>query len=239
MLTIYQIHTNPASGGDTLWASAYEAYSRISPPIAQLLEGLNAVHDAHWFKQAARGFGFDMRTGERGSPLNKGDELQAIHPVIRVSEYCLGLVVGPPLTLADPVTGWKGLFINKEFTTRILGVSRDESDMLLDYLVKIVTNNHDLQVRFKWSINNAPGIGDVAIWDNRSTFHSVSGRHSTPVRSADYVLRLRMTTRSSSELATELCPLESDRTMIRPGRTGERRGDSRSTRFREQMRGIL
>jgi alpha-ketoglutarate-dependent taurine dioxygenase len=86
MLTICQIHTNPASGGDTLWASAYEAYSRISPPIAQLLEGLNAVHDAHWFKQAARGFGFDMRTGERGSPLNKGDELQAIHPVIRVSE---------------------------------------------------------------------------------------------------------------------------------------------------------
>ena len=39
---------------------------------------------------------------------------------------------------------------------------------------KIVSENHDLQVRFKWSIDNAPGVGDVAIWDNRSTFHTVS-----------------------------------------------------------------
>jgi hypothetical protein len=171
------------------------------------------------------------------------------------------LAVGPPLTLADPVTGWKGLFVNKEFTTRILGVSRDESDMLLDYLVKIVTNNHDLQVRFKWSINNAPGIGDVAIWDNRSTFHSVSsyivavspldedrlttrrycrsGLFGVNQTDADEDPRPPTTTRSSFGSVTALCPLASDRITIRLERTGERRGDSRSTRFREQMRGIL
>lgn len=89
------------------------------------------------------------------------------------------------------MTGWKSLFVNKEFTKRILGVSRDESDWILDYLFvnpsflipflvlhadpeqKVVSENHDLQVRFKWAINNPPGLGDIAIWDNRSTYHSV------------------------------------------------------------------
>ena len=51
-----------------------------------MLEGLEAVHDAHWFKEAAKGFGFDMRDGVRGHPLNQGEELRTTHPVIRVSE---------------------------------------------------------------------------------------------------------------------------------------------------------
>lgn len=32
------------SGGDTLWASGYEVYDRLSPPIKKLVDGLNAVH---------------------------------------------------------------------------------------------------------------------------------------------------------------------------------------------------
>lgn len=41
---------------------------------------------------------------------------------------------------------------------------------------KVTQNNHDLQVRFKWGVNYPTGIADVAIWDNRSTSHSVSPR---------------------------------------------------------------
>lgn len=115
---ILKVHTTPKTGGDTLWASAYEAYSRLSPPIATLLEGLSAYHEAKWFKPAAEALGNKVRSDERGHPLNKGEDLEAVHPVIRV----------------NPVTGWKGLFVNKEFTKRILGVSKDESDFLLDYL---------------------------------------------------------------------------------------------------------
>ena len=40
--------------------------------------------------------------------------------------------------------------------------------MLLDYLFRHISENHDLQVRYKWSLN------DVAIWDNRSTFHTAT-----------------------------------------------------------------
>ena len=83
-------HTNPeASGGDTLWASGYEVYSRLSPTFEAYLEGLEALHEASFFKDAAKAYGIELREGERGSPLNKGDALSAVHPVIRVSEWTL------------------------------------------------------------------------------------------------------------------------------------------------------
>ena len=47
-------------------------------------------------------------------------------------------------------------------------VTKDESDSILEYLFRHVAQNHDLQVRFKWSKN------DVAIWDNRSVFHTAT-----------------------------------------------------------------
>lgn len=80
--------------------------------------------------------------------------------------------------------------MNKGFTRRINGVTKDESDLLLAYLfnvrwplffpcylnsgindvlilaiLQLVAQNHDAQVRFKWNKN------DLAIWDNRSNWH--------------------------------------------------------------------
>jgi len=89
--------------------------------------------------------------------------LKAVHPVIRT----------------NPVTGWKGLFVNKgylsildflsyRFTKRIVALTKDESDNLLEYLFRHISQNHDLQVRFKWNKN------DIAIWDNRSTYHTAT-----------------------------------------------------------------
>ncbi|GES62164.1 tfdA family taurine dioxygenase [Aspergillus terreus] len=144
-----KIHTLPETGGDTLWASGYEIYDRLSPQMAEFLEGLTATHDASFFHDEARRLGNPLRKGVRGSPLNHGEDLKAVHPVIRT----------------NPVTGWKSVYVNKGFTKRINGVTKDESDMLLQYLFNLVTQNHDAQVRFKWNKN------DMAIWDNRSTWH--------------------------------------------------------------------
>ena len=47
---ILKIHTLPESGGDTLWASAYD---RLSPEFQNFLERLTAVHDAEHFKVIA------------------------------------------------------------------------------------------------------------------------------------------------------------------------------------------
>lgn len=80
-----KIHTLPETGGDTLWASGYEIYDRLSPQMAEFLEGLTATHDATFFHDEARRLGNPLRKGIRGSPLNHGEELTAMHPVVRTN----------------------------------------------------------------------------------------------------------------------------------------------------------
>lgn len=147
-----QIRTVPETGGDTLWASAYDAYDRLSPHMRAYLEGLTALHKGVGFIQLAQKFGIPEFREKRGSPENVGQELEAIHPVVRT----------------NPITGWKGLFVNREFTQRIVELTPAESDNLLEFLFNTVSDNHDVQVRFRWEPNS------VAIWDNRCTFHTAT-----------------------------------------------------------------
>ena len=132
-----------------IWASGYEIYDRLSPAMQSFLETLTATHDATFFHGEAARLDQPLRTTARGSPLNTGSHLISTHPVIRT----------------NPVTGWKSVFVNKGFTTRLNGVTKDESDVLLPYLFNLVTQNHDAQVRYCWAKN------DLAIWDNRSNLH--------------------------------------------------------------------
>ncbi|KAL1672807.1 hypothetical protein EV122DRAFT_271259 [Schizophyllum commune] len=152
---ILKMHTLPKVGGDTLWASAYEAYDRLSPAYRKFLEGLTAVHNADFFNEYARVHGLPINE-LRGAPDNKGSDLTAIHPVIRT----------------NPVTGFKGLFVNPNFTKRIVELGLDESNDVLAFLARHVSENHDLQVRYTWSLN------DLAIWDNRSTFHTATNDYN-------------------------------------------------------------
>ncbi|KAF9039147.1 taurine catabolism dioxygenase [Panaeolus papilionaceus] len=147
---ILKMVTAPTTGGDTLWASAYEAYDRLSPAYRKFLEGLTAEHAAPDFHEWARQAGFNISAGPRGAPLNVGTNLSAIHPVIRT----------------HPVTGYKALFVNKVFTRKIMELTPDESDEVLAFLARHVAENHDFQMRYKWDKN------DIAIWDNRCTFHT-------------------------------------------------------------------
>jgi len=156
------------TGGDTLWGSGYEVYDRLSPSFAKYLETLTAAHEAHFFRDAARAFGYSVRDQIRGSPGNFGDALEAVHPVIRT----------------NPVTGWKSVFVNPEFTKRIIGVTRDESDTILSYLFSLIQQNHDLQVRYKWNKN------DIAIWDNRSVYHTATYDYDKVLRIGDRVVSL-------------------------------------------------
>ena len=69
-----------------------------------------------------------------------------------------------PVVRRHPITGRPALYVNNNFTTRILGITKSESDVLLPYLLQHV-QRPDFQVRFRW----APG--SVAFWDNRVTQH--------------------------------------------------------------------
>src|SRR5215475_4320706 len=69
-----------------------------------------------------------------------------------------------PVVRTHPVTGKKALYVNKGFTRRILGISRDESDGILNYLYDHMANPL-FQCRFRWRENS------IAFWDNRCVQH--------------------------------------------------------------------
>ncbi|ETS81735.1 hypothetical protein PFICI_06737 [Pestalotiopsis fici W106-1] len=143
----------PRTGGDTLWASGYEVYDRISKPYQKFLEGLTATSTQPLFKETAAKNDFAIHPGPRGSLENVGTSLTTVHPVVRT----------------NPVTGWKSIFAVGHHMQRINDVSDAESQHLLQWFVRLIVDNHDLQVRHRWQNPN-----DVAIWDNRSTFHTAT-----------------------------------------------------------------
>lgn len=67
------LFTNDFIRPDTLWASGYELYERISPPYQKFLETLTATY--HYaglevFSAVAERHGFKIHEGPRGSPDN-------------------------------------------------------------------------------------------------------------------------------------------------------------------------
>ncbi|KAK5055200.1 hypothetical protein LTR84_012949 [Exophiala bonariae] len=146
------------AGGDTLWASGYEAYDRLSPEFQKIADGLTATHYQPAFVKVAKEFGEELIEKERGSPENTGLDFTASHPVVRT----------------NPVTGWKSLFAAAHQVQHgwIDNVTPRESEILKTYFLQLITENHDLQVRFRW------GKNDIAIWDNRSVFHTATTDYS-------------------------------------------------------------
>ncbi|EXJ54952.1 uncharacterized protein A1O5_12863 [Cladophialophora psammophila CBS 110553] len=142
------------AGGDTLWASGYELYDRLSPEFQKLAESLKATHHQPNFVKVAKEFGEDLIEQDRGAPENTGIDFNASHPVVRT----------------NPVTGWKSLFGAGHQIEHgwIDNVTPRESEILKAYFLQLITDNHDLQVRFRWNEN------DLAIWDNRSVFHTAT-----------------------------------------------------------------
>ena len=84
-------------------------------------------------------------------------DIRAEHPVVR----------------ANPETGRRSLYVNKQFSRRIPQLSRPESQALLAYLFKW-QEQVKFSCRWHWS------DGDVALWDERVTLHAVVD--DTPAR---------------------------------------------------------
>ncbi|KAK4224494.1 TfdA family taurine catabolism dioxygenase TauD [Podospora fimiseda] len=123
-ITILTLLSVPPTGGDTVWQSQTAAYSRLSPPIRALLEGLRAEHSG--FPQA--------QNAEKDGLFVRRDPVKSQHPIVRV----------------HPSTGQKALFVNPGFTKRIVGLKDEESEALLKLLFKHITFGQDFQVRVKW-----------------------------------------------------------------------------------------
>ncbi|EAU85551.1 alpha-ketoglutarate-dependent sulfonate dioxygenase [Coprinopsis cinerea okayama7 len=140
--TSLKVITNPEVGGDTIWSSGYALYSSLSPGLQKYLEGLSAVHSAVAQADGNRAAGLPVRR----------EPIETVHPLVRV----------------HPATGWKSVFVNPGFTRRIIGIPKAESDAILTFLFRQISENPDFQVRFRWETNS------IAIWDNRVVTHSAT-----------------------------------------------------------------
>ena len=84
---------------------------------------------------------------------------EAVHPIVRT----------------HPVTGRKCLFVNRGFTKRIEGLKKNESDALLEMLVRHA-ETPEFQCRFRWERHS------VAFWDNRCAMHRATFDYHPHVR---------------------------------------------------------
>ena len=135
----------PPRGGDTLFASMWQAYDALSAGLKKTLEGLRAVHSSrHVFGPEAR------RMRQMGDRLVNAEQAtqDAIHPAV----------------ICHPENGRKVLYVNRTFTTHFEGWSVEDSKPLLEYLYTHGARA-EFQTRFQWK------PGSIAIWDNRSTWH--------------------------------------------------------------------
>ncbi|WFD21356.1 hypothetical protein MEQU1_000004 [Malassezia equina] len=150
--TSLKVHTKPETGGDTLWASGYETYDLLSKPFQKWLESLTGYFYPPAFLKSAKKLGYPLHAGPRGAAENVGTHLSAEHPIIRT----------------NPVTGWKSIFGFGQHFDHVKDVSREESELVRKFTLDLVTQNHITQVRYRW------GKNDLAIWDNRSTYHAAT-----------------------------------------------------------------
>ncbi|KAK6614720.1 alpha-ketoglutarate-dependent sulfonate dioxygenase 4 [Botrytis cinerea] len=145
--TMLHMKVTPASGGDTLFASAYEAYDLLSPSMAKMLERCQATFMPPGHRP--ENIVDRMWKGPRGAPENVGPELRATHPAVRT----------------NPVTGWKSLYAMGHHLEAIEGLGDLENRMVLELLERLLVDNHQLQLRVKWEAD------DLVIWDNRAVYH--------------------------------------------------------------------
>lgn len=134
----------PEFGGDTCFASTVAAYEALSPAIQRLIDGLAAVHNIT-------------------KPLQKG--IAAGHTTVDLAEVqAKWPPVEHPIARTHPITGKKSLYVNRNSTTHIVGLTERENEALLPMLMDHV-RSPEFQCRFTWDTNS------VAFWDNRSAQH--------------------------------------------------------------------
>ena len=132
----------PPWGGDTMFANMQLAYDTLSDGMKDMLDGMAAVHYS-------------------GKPTNYEKNFEGMHGRDDTAEESFE----HPVVRTHPVTGRKGLFVNRIFTRRLAGMTLEESKPILNFLYDH-SERAAFTCRFRWRENS------VAIWDNRAVMHN-------------------------------------------------------------------
>ena len=134
----------PEKGGDTMFCSLADAYDDLPDSLKGELEDMTATH--------SYAFGFKESLAEPGGPERLGPAIQrnpdVVHPVIRT----------------HPVTGRKMVFVKAQFTSKINGLSEEDSFALIKRLCDHMVQDKYVY-RFRWQQDS------IAFWDNRAVMH--------------------------------------------------------------------
>ena len=141
----------PPTGGDTLFCDMYAAYEGLSDAMKERIADLKAVHD---YSQA-----FGHQLDEESQKEMRVKYPMVEHPVVRTHHE----------------TGRQLLYVNHFFVSHIAGVSREESDELLNELCKQAALV-EYQCRFRWTPDS------VVFWDNRAVQHYAASDYWPDVR---------------------------------------------------------
>ncbi len=144
MATMLQIRRLPAGGGgDTLFADMEAAYAVLSADDRTFLEGLSALHTS---EHIYRG-----RYEDRGVDDSGRTFPSAVHPVVRT----------------HPETGRPSIFVNRAFTTELVGLDEAHEAEAAQVLRRLLAHCElpEFQIRQRWDLD------DVALWDNRRLQH--------------------------------------------------------------------
>ena len=140
----------PPEGGDTWFANMYAAYDALPARTKDRIGSLACIHDASRDSSGRLRPGFEHIDDPRDTP-------GARHPMVRV----------------HPVTNRACLFLGRRAGAYVVGLSKTESEELLDELW-----THATRPEFLW--RQVWSVGDLVMWDNRCVLHHRSafdGRH--------------------------------------------------------------
>jgi taurine dioxygenase len=141
----------PANGGDTLFADMCAAYDGLDEATRDRIEGLTAVHDY-------------VQVFGRTIAEEKKAEMRASYPPVE-----------HPVVCTHAETGRRHLYVNRFFTSHIVGLERDESTALISRLARRA-ELAEYQCRFQWENDS------VAFWDNRAVQHYAASDYWPDVR---------------------------------------------------------
>ncbi len=141
----------PATGGDTLFCDMAAAYEGLPGSVKTRIDNLDAVHDY------VASFGQTV-------PANKQQEMRELYPEAT-----------HPVVVRHEATGAKLLYVNRFFTSHIVGISDSESRDLIDLLAR-QSDTLEYQCRFRWENDS------VAFWDNRAVQHYAASDYWPSIR---------------------------------------------------------
>ncbi|MFK7896717.1 MAG: TauD/TfdA dioxygenase family protein [Myxococcota bacterium] len=153
IINLLHAQTIPDFGGDTLFASTYQAYDQLSPAMQRYVEASSAEHDVAMTMKARVDHGMPFHQ-EYGAALQQ--DQRSVHPVVAT----------------HPETGRHALNVNPTYTSRLVGVPPDEGRAVLGHLYQH-TVSHRMLIRHRWK------PGDLVMWDNRCVWHAAVGDTSS------------------------------------------------------------